>query len=72
VARIWKAIQDLDLAAPDLAQPGAEEAGASEAIAEPAFATKPEPTQEEAVTNAQETPQSPDVTSEEAAARRVT
>ena len=40
VARIWKAIQDLDLAAPALAEPVAEEAVTSEATAEPAVATR--------------------------------
>ena len=70
VARIWKAIQDLDLAAPALAEPVAEEAAASEDIAEAPVATEPEPTQEEAVTTPAETPQSPDVAPQQAPATK--
>jgi hypothetical protein len=70
VARIWKAIQDLDLAAPAVAEPVTEEAAGIEAIAEPAVAATPEPTQEEQPTTTQETPQSPDVTPEVAPATK--
>ena len=68
VSRIWKAIQDLDLAAPTQAEPVTGEAPAGQAIAEPAVGTEPEPTQEEAVTTAQETPQTPNVAPEQAPA----
>jgi Protein of unknown function (DUF3489) len=70
VARIWKAIQDLDLAAPAVAEPVTEEAAGIEAIAEPAVAATPEPTQEEQPTAAQETPQSPDVAPEKVPATK--
>jgi len=70
VSRIWKAIQELDLAAPALAEPVAEEPAASEAIAEPAAATDPEPTQEEPAPTPQETPQAPDVAPDQAPATK--
>jgi outer membrane biosynthesis protein TonB len=70
VARIWKAIQDLDLAAPAVAEPVTEEAAGIEAIAEPAVAATPEPTPEEQPTTAQETPQSPNVAPEQAPATK--
>jgi len=70
VSRIWKAIQELDLAAPALAEPVAEEPAASESIAEPAVATEATPTPEGVPTAAQETPQSPDVAPEQASATK--
>jgi hypothetical protein len=70
VARIWKAIQELELAAPAQAEPVAEEAVTSEAIAEPAVATEPEPTQDDPASTPQETPQSPDVAPEVAPATK--
>jgi hypothetical protein len=70
VARIWKAIQDLDLAAPAQPEPVVEEAPGSDAIAQHGVATEPEPTQEEPTITAQETPQAPDVAPEESPATK--
>jgi outer membrane biosynthesis protein TonB len=78
VARIWKAIQDLELAsatepeaAPEEEAPVVEVATVPEVTAEPEpTQPEPEPTPDEPATTAQETPQSPDVAPEESPATK--